>query len=120
MPVNALSGKCIEIEHQHLATGLMLEPLRESRVFFFYGVIRFGACDSKEIIVMTDTHRVVIRGARLDSLADRLRDQRVKTIRALPQAEQMLADGGTGDSPVVEEIRIEALDLHGKAVTTKQ
>ena len=114
MPVtDSKPVKCFEVDRQYISTGVMFEPLKDSRMFFYYSVIRFGRADNSELVVMTDTHRVIIRGARLGSLADHFRDQRVRTVRAIPEAEQMLADNGTGDTPIVEEIIIEPLGEEG-------
>jgi hypothetical protein len=114
MPISdSKAVKCVEVDRQFISTGVMFEPLQDSRMFFYYTVIRFGRADNTELVLMTDTHRVIIRGARLWSLADHFRDQRVRTVRALPEADQMLADSGTGDTPIVEEIRIEPLGEDG-------
>lgn len=114
MPVtDSKAVKCVEVDRQYIATGVMFEPLKDSRMFFYYSVIRFGRSDNTELVVMTDTHRVIIRGARLGSLADHFRDQRVRTVRALPEADQMLAENGVADTPIVEEIRIEPLGEDG-------
>ena len=114
MPVSTpKAGRCVEIDRQYVSTGVMFEPLKGHRMFFYYSVIRWGDSDETELVIITDTHRVIVRGCRLGSLGDGFREQRVKIVRAVPKADQMLAEIGENDTPVVEEILIEYLGEEG-------
>jgi len=114
MPVSSPRAvRCVEIDRQYVSTGVMFEPLQGRRMFFYYSVIRWGDSDESELVIITDTHRVIVRGCRLGSLGDGFREQRVKTVRAVPKADQMLAEIGESDTPVVEEILIEYLGEEG-------
>ena len=71
MPVSEVKPvRCVEFDRQYTSAGIMFEPLKGRRMFFYYAVVRWGDADDSELVIITDTHRVVVRGCRLGSLAD--------------------------------------------------
>jgi len=93
---------------------VVFEPLKDRKMSFLYGTYQWCEGDEWEVVVMYTTHRVIIRGKRLDHLPEQFSTQKVRRVCAFGRADNMLADAGDVKTAVVTEIKIDRLNDQGQ------
>ena len=111
-PVKA--AKSVYLDQEFASPGVLFEPLKERKKGFLYGSFMWCEGDEEEVVVMFSTHRVILRGKRLDHLPEHFIGQKVRRVCVVGRADSMLADKGDVKNPVVTEIVIARLDDDGK------
>ena len=112
---NIRATKSVFLDQEYASPGVVFEPLKERKQGFLYGTYQWCEGDESEVVVMFTTHRVIIRGKRLDDLPEQFSAQKVRRVLALGRADGMLADAGEVKGANVTEIIIDRLKDDGQA-----
>lgn len=104
----------VYLDKEYASPGVVFEPLQERKMSFLYGTYQWCEGDESEVVVMFTTHRVIIRGKRLDHLPEQFSTQKVRRVCAVGRADNMLADAGDVKTAVVTEIKIDRLNDQGQ------
>ncbi len=104
------SVKSVQLDREFASPGVVFEPLKESKQSFPYSSFQWCTGNESEVLVMFTTHRVMIKGKRLDSLPDYFGWQQVRRVRQMGRADGLLSDTGESAGPVVSEIKIEKME----------
>jgi len=107
--------KSVFLDQEYTSPGVVFEPLKERKQGFLYGTYQWCEGDESEVVVMFTTHRVIIRGKRLDDLPEQFSGQKVRRVLAIGRADGMLADAGEVKGANVTEIIIDRLKDDGQA-----
>lgn len=109
------SGKSVQIDREFASPGVVFEPLKECKQSFPYSSFQWCEGNESEVVVMFATHRVLIKGKRLESLPDYFGWQQVRRVRQMGRADGLLLETGEAAGAVVSEIRIERLEQENVA-----
>ena len=101
----AAAVKSVYLDQEYASPGVVFEPLQERKMSFLYSSFMWCEGDESEVIVMYTTHRVTIKGKRLDHLPEQFSTQKVRRVCAVGRADNMLADSGDVKNAVVTEIK---------------
>src|SRR5438045_69671 len=104
------SGRCVQLDREFASPSVVFEPLKEKKSSFLYGTFQWCEGNESEVVVMFTTHRVIIRGKRLDPLPDYFGFQQVRRVRASGRADGLLSETGETAGPVVSEIKVERIE----------
>lgn len=104
------SGKSVYVDREFASPGVVFEPLKEHKQSFPYSSFQWCEGNESEVVVMFSTHRVIIKGKRLDSLPDQFGWQQVRRVRQMGRADGLLAETGEAAGPIVGEISIEKIN----------
>jgi hypothetical protein len=110
--------KSVYLDQEYASPGVLFEPLKERKKGFLYGSFMWCEGDDSEVIVMFTTHRVILRGKRLDHLPEDFTGQKVRRVCVLGRADAMLSENAeTKDvkAAIVSEIKIDRLNEDGQA-----
>lgn len=110
----AAAVKSVYLDQEFASTGVVFEPIKDRKMSFLYGSYQWSEGDEAEVIVMFSTHRVILRGKRLDHLPEQFSGQKVRRVCALGRADNMLADSADVKNAVVSEIKIDRLNDQGQ------
>src|SRR5256885_1917977 len=88
----AAAVKSVYIDQEFASPGVVFEPLKERKMSFLYGSYHWSEGDEAEVVVMFSSHRVILRGKRLDHLPEQFSGQKIRRVCALGRADNMLAD----------------------------
>jgi hypothetical protein len=106
--------KSVYLDQEFASPGVVFEPVKDRKKSFLYGSFQWCEGDDVEVIVMFSTHRVIIRGKRLDHLPEQFSGQKVRRVCVVGRADTMLSDGADVKTAVVNEIKIDRLSDDGK------
>ena len=101
------SGKSVQLDREFASPGVVFEPLKECKQSFPYSSFQWCEGNESEVMVMFATHRVTIKGRRLESLPDYFGWQQVRRVRQMGRADGLLSEAGEAAGPIVSEIKIE-------------
>jgi hypothetical protein len=110
----AAAVKSVYLDQEFASPGVVFEPLKERKHGFLYGSYQWCEGNESEIVVMFSTHRVILRGKRLDHLPEQFSSQKVRRVCAVGRADNMLADTADVKNAVVSEIKIDRLNDQGQ------
>jgi hypothetical protein len=109
-----VAAKSVYLDQEFASTGVVFEPIKERKMSFLYGSYQWSEGDETEVIVMFSTHRVILRGKRLDHLPEQFSGQKVRRVCEVGRADNMLADSADVKNAVVSEIKIDRLNDQGQ------
>lgn len=76
-----------------------------------YGQLQWAwFTDKEDLVIVFSSHRVVLKGRRLQSLVEQLAQHRVMTVRAASRHENLSGHEGGCNHPLVETIQVEERD----------
>jgi hypothetical protein len=105
--------KSVYLDQQFACPGIVFEPLKNRKHSFLYSTYLWSEGDESEVVVMFTTHRVIIKGNRLDRLPEDFSGQKVRRVCVLGRADSMLAENGDVKAPLVKEIIIDRVTDEG-------
>lgn len=104
------SGKSVYIDREFASPGVVFEPLKERKRSFPYSSFQWCEGNESEVVVIFATHRVTIKGKRLESLPDHFGWQQVRRVRQMGRADGLLLETGEAAGPIVSEIKVEKIE----------
>src|SRR5258708_1538879 len=110
----AAAVKSVYLDQEFASPGVVFEPLKERKMSFLYGSYQWSEGDEAEVVVMFSTHRVILRGKRLDHLPEDFSSQKVRRVCEVGRADKMLSDTADVKNALVSEIKIDRLNNQGQ------
>src|SRR5580658_5869993 len=94
------SVKSVQLDREFASPGVVFEPLKEKKQSFPYSSFKWCTGNESEVTVVFTTHRVIIKGKRLDTLPDYFGWQQVRRVRQMGRADGLLSETGESAGPV--------------------